>query len=48
MNLLLLSLLAVVVLGLRSGSRRPDVRWAAPMLIACGMVAFAYLSQRFL
>lgn len=47
MNVLLLSILTVFVLGLRSGNRRPDVRWAAPMLIGCCMVAVAYLSQRF-
>ena len=48
MNVLLLSILTVFVLALRSGRRRPDVRWAAPMLIGCFVVAVAYLSQRFI
>jgi hypothetical protein len=48
MNLLLVCLLAVFVLGLRSGSRRPDVRSAVPVFIGCCIVAVAYLSQRFL
>ena len=48
MNLLLLCIFAVFVLGLRSGTKRPDVRWAVPVLIGCCVVAVAYLSQRFI
>ena len=46
MNLLLLCILAVFLMGLRSGRRRPEVRWAVPLLICCCIVGVAYLSQR--
>jgi hypothetical protein len=48
MKLLLVCLFSVFVFGLRSGSRRSDVRLAVPLLIGCCVVAFAYLSQRVL
>jgi hypothetical protein len=47
MNLLLLCIFSVFVLGLRSGRKRADVRWAVPVFIGCCFVAVAYLSQRF-
>ena len=46
MTVLLMCILAVLMLGLRSGSKRPDAPWAIPLLIACCFVAMAYLSQR--
>jgi hypothetical protein len=46
MNLLLLCIFSVFVMGLRSGARRAEVRWAVPMFIGCCIVAIAYLSQR--
>jgi hypothetical protein len=46
MTVLLACILTVLLLGLRSGSKRPDARWAVPLFIACCFVAIAYLSQR--
>jgi hypothetical protein len=46
MKLLLALLLTMFVIGLRSGSTRPDVRRAVPVFIGCAIVAVAYLSQR--
>ena len=46
MRFLLVCLLAVFVLGLRSGNKRREVKWAIPLLIGCCFVALAYLSQR--
>ena len=46
MTVLLMCILAILVLGLRTGRRRPDAPWAVPLLIACCFVALAYLSQR--
>jgi hypothetical protein len=46
MNLLLVCILTVFVWGLRSGSKRPDVRRAVPVFVCCCCVAIAYLSQR--
>ena len=48
MRFLLLCVLSIFLLGLRSGNRRPEVRWAIPVFIGCCFVAVAYLSQRVL
>ncbi|HEX4980636.1 MAG TPA: hypothetical protein VFV63_03020 [Ilumatobacteraceae bacterium] len=46
MTLLLVCIVFVFAMGLRSGTKRAEVRRALPMFIGCCVVAIAYLSQR--
>jgi hypothetical protein len=47
MILLLACIFTIFLLGLRSGRKRAEVRWAVPIFICCCVVGAAYLSQRF-
>jgi hypothetical protein len=48
MTLLLVCIFFVFAMGLRSGTKRAEVRLALPMFIGCCVVAVAFLSLRVL